>query len=569
MKPFADQIRAAVAEATGVPPGDLKIEEPRDPGLGDLAFPCFALAKTLRAAPPKIAADLAPRLDAALEGIGAEAAGPYVNFRVERTLLAETVLGEIAREGDAYGGSHEGAGKTVVIDLSSPNIAKPMHVGHLRSTIIGAALQRLHDHLGYRTVGINHIGDWGAQFGKLVCAIERWGDEVDLDGSPIRALLALYVRYHEEEPRDPTLSERAREAFRELESGEEGAVRATWKRLTELSLKEFERTYRRLGVSFDLVRGEAFYEPYLDATVERIEAAGITEVSDGALIVGLSSIEKNMAPCLLRKSDGTTLYATRDLAALFHRWDEFAFDRALYVVGSEQKLHFRQLKGVLTRMGLAWEPRVEHIDFGLLRMPEGRLSTREGKVIFLEEVLDQVLEEARRIIAEKNPELARADEVAEQVAIGAVIFDDLKRERARDVVFDIEALLSFEGETGPYVQYTHARLASILRKAAADEHRAARETALDPSLLEDAGGLLVRLARFGDTVRSAAARAEPAELSSYLLALSREVNSWYVDHRVLGVEAALCAARLELVRACKSVLHNGLRLLGIASPEEM
>ena len=569
MKQFADQIRAAVADATGVPAADLKLEEPRDAQLGDIAFPCFVLAKALRGAPPAIAADLAPKLDAALEGIEAVAAGPYINFKVERELLARTVLGAIADQGAAYGGSDEGAGKTVVIDLSSPNIAKPMHVGHLRSTIIGAALQRMHDHLGYKTVGINHIGDWGAQFGKLVCAIERWGDTVDLEAEPIRALLALYVRYHEEEESDPTLAERARAAFQELESGEDGEVRATWRKLTELSLREFNRTYERLGVSFDLIRGEAFYEPFLDQTVERVEAAGVTEVSEGALVVDLSSIQKKMPPCLLRKTDGTTLYATRDLAALFHRWDEFAFDRVLYVVGSEQRLHFRQLKGVLRRMELDWEPRVEHIDFGLLRLPEGKLSTRAGKVIFLEEVLDQVLEAARGIIADKNPDLADADEIAEQVAIGAVIFDDLRRERVRDVVFDVEELLSFEGETGPYVQYTHARLASILRKAEAEEHAAARAATPDLAGLADAGGVLVRLARFGDVVHSAAARCEPSELSTYLLGLCRELNSWYAEHRVLGVEPGLCAARLELVRSCKSVLSNGLRLLGIASPEEM
>ena len=569
MKQFAEQIRAAIETATGVPAADLKIEEPRDPELGDLAFPCFVLAKALRSAPPKIAADLAVQLEAALEGISATATGPYVNFQIDRPLLARTVLAAIEAEGAQYGGSDAGAGKTVVIDLSSPNIAKPMHVGHLRSTIIGAALQRLHDLLGYRTVGINHIGDWGAQFGKLVCAIERWGDEVDLEASPIRSLLALYVRYHKEEKEDPTLAERARAAFQELESGVDGSVRATWRRLTKLSLAEFDKIYARLGVSFDLVRGEAFYEPFLDATVDRIKAAGITEVSEGALVVDLSSIQKKMPPCLLRKTDGTTLYATRDLAALFHRWDEFAFDRVLYVVGSEQRLHFRQLKGVLARMELDWEPRVEHIDFGLLRLPEGKLSTREGKVIFLDEVLDQVYEKARAIIAEKNPDLANADAIAEQVSTGAVIFDDLRRERVRDVMFDIDEVLSFEGETGPYVQYTHARLASILRKAEGEEHAAAREAEPDLAGLADASGVLVRLARFGEVVESAAARAEPSEVSTYLLTLARELNSWYAEHRVLGVEPELSAARLELVRACKCVLSNGLRLLGIGAPEEM
>ena len=569
MQQFSDAIRAALAGHTGLDPEAVRLETPRDEALGDLAFPCFQLAKERRAPPPKIAAELAERMAGELPEVSVAAAGPYLNFTVDRGALARAVLGAIEEQGAGYGGSDEGRGKTVVIDLSSPNIAKPMHVGHLRSTIIGAALQRIHDQLGYRTVGINHIGDWGSQFGKLVAAIERWGDTVDLEAEPIRALLSLYVRYHEEEERDPTLSARAREAFRELESGVDGEVRRTWKRLTELSLAEFDRTYRRLGVSFDLVRGEAFYEPFLAQTVERIEAAGITEVSDGALIVSLESIDEQMPPCLLRKTDGTTLYATRDLAALFHRHEEFDFDRALYVVGSEQRLHFRQLKAVLQRLGLDWEERVEHVAFGLLRLPEGKLSTRKGQVIFLDEVLDQVVAEARRIIASKNPGLADPDGVAEAVGIGAVIFDDLKRERVKDVVFDLDEILSFEGETGPYLQYTHARMASILRKAAGPEHAALRAAEPDLDLLADAAGVLNRLGRYPEVLRQAARAAEPSELSTWLLGLARELNSWYVEHRVLGDDAPLGAARLKLVEACKSVMQNGLRLLGLATPEEM
>jgi arginyl-tRNA synthetase len=566
MQLFGDRIRAALASHTGLPLEEIRLEHPRDPSLGDFAFPCFALSKRLRQAPPVIATELAGKLGATLPSIGVAATGPYLNFKIEREALAREILREIEERGALYGGSEEGRGRTIVVDLSSPNIAKPMHVGHLRSTIIGASIQRLHERLGYRAVGINHIGDWGAQFGKLVAAIQRWGGTVDLEAQPIRALLALYVRYHAEAEQDPTLEEEARAAFRELESGVDGEVRHIWRRLTELSLREFDKIYQRLGVKFDLIRGEAFYEPHLAATIERIQASGVAEESQGALIVDLTSIDKNMAPCLLRKSDGTTLYATRDLAAMFHRWEEFHFERCLYVVGSEQKLHFRQLKGVLKRMGLEWEPRIEHVDFGLLRLPEGKLSTRKGQVLFLEEVLDQVLEEARRIIAEKNPDLAGREAIAEQVAIGAVIFNDLKRERIRDVTFDIQEVLSFEGETGPYVQYTHARLASILRKA---RERQEDGAAPDLAALEDAGAILVRLGRFPELVRSAAAHAEPSEISVYLLALCREINTWYAEHRVLGNEPGLTAARLALIRASKSVLGNGLRLLGVAAPEEM
>jgi arginyl-tRNA synthetase len=566
MQEFVDEIRAALAAETGVPAEELKVELPRDPSLGDFAFPCFLLAKKLKSAPPKIAAELAPKVAARLRSIAVEAAGPYLNFRVERAAFAKAILSRIRAEGERYGGSGAGAGKTILVDFSSPNIAKPMHVGHLRSTIIGAALQRLFDFQGYRTVGINHIGDWGSQFGKLVAAIDRWGDTVDLEREPIRALLALYVRFHEEAEHDPELVEAGHAAFRELEGGTDGPVRKTWKRLTELSLSEFDKIYKRLGVTFDLVRGEAFYEPRLAATLERVVASGVTEESDGALIVDLASVEEGMAPCLLRKTDGTTLYATRDLAAAFSRWDEFRFDRCLYVVGSDQRLHFRQLKAVLQRMGLEWEPRVEHVAFGMLRLPEGKLSTRKGQVVFLEELLDRAVELARTIIAEKNPSLAESTAVAEAVGIGAIVFHDLKKERVKDVVFDWDEFLSFEGETGPYVQYTHARLSSILRKAAEAGEGGAEP---DLALLEEAQPILLALGRFPAVIEAAAREAEPSLVSQYLLGLCRDVNRWYVANRVLGQEPELTAARLGLVSGVKRVLRNGLSLLGVAAPEEM
>ncbi len=566
MQKFIDEIRAAIAAETDLPLEGLKLEHPRDSDHGDFAFPCFPLAKALRQAPPKIAAELGPKIEARLTNIAANAMGPYLNFRVDRGALAESVITEIKEQGAKYGGSNVGAGRKIVIDLSSPNIAKPMSVGHLRSTVIGAAIQRIHNLLGYETVGINHIGDWGSQFGKLVAAIDRWGDTVDLEGDPIHALLALYVRYHEEEENDPELVEAGKEAFRELESGKDGEVRATWKRLTELSLREFDKIYSRLNVTFDEVRGEAFYETHLDKTVDRIADTGVTEESQGALIVDLEPIKKNMPPCLLRKTDGTTLYATRDLAAVFHRWELYEFDRCLYVVGGDQKLHFAQLKAVLKRMDIEWEPRVEHIDFGMLRLPEGKMSTRKGRVVFLDDVLDRAAAEAKRIILEKNAELPNLDRVAEEVGIGAVIFNDLKRERVKDVEFVWEEVLSFEGDTGPYVQYTHARQCSIERKAVAGGEGA---SAPDYSLLEDSGPLLLLLGKFPAVVESAARNAEPSEVTSYLLSLSRETNSWSARNQVLGQEPALTAARLAMSHACKSVISNGLALLGLSAPEEM
>jgi arginyl-tRNA synthetase len=561
MQRFIDRIREGLAQATGLERDELKIESPRDSKLGDLAFPCFPLARKLKQAPPKIAAELAEKVRIA--GITTVATGPYLNFRIDRKELAETVLGEIQGAQENFGESKIGLGKTVVLDYSSPNIAKRFHVGHLRSTIIGAAVRRLHDALGYRTIGINHIGDWGSQFGKLVAAIDRWGDTVDLENDPLEALSTLYVRVNEEEKSDPELAEAGRAAFRELESGKQGHVRETWKHLTELSLQEFDRAYQRLGVTFDFVRGEAFYEPYLRSTIERIVEAGVAETSEGALVVSLEGFKEKMPPCLLEKSDGTTLYATRDLAAAFHRFEEFRFERCLYVVGSAQKLHFQQLKAVLKRMNLEWEPRLEHVDFGMLSLPGGKLSSRKGSVLLLDELLNRAVEEARKVIEDKNPDLTDADRIAEEVGIGAVIFNDLKRERIKDVVFEWSEVLSFEGETGPYVQYTHARLASILRKGAG------REGSLDGSLLENAAPILLSLGRFPGVVRNAAENSEPSELAQFLLSLCREINSWLVPNKVLSEDPGLASSRLVLVRGAKICIRSGLRLLGVAAPEEM
>ncbi|MEZ6014563.1 MAG: arginine--tRNA ligase [Planctomycetota bacterium] len=566
MQQFLDAIRAALAAASGLPIEEIRLERPRDPKLGDAAFPCFPLAKALKQAPPAIAAELARKVDEALEGVTATATGPYLNFVIDRALLARTIVNEVLEQGAAYGSSDEGQGQTIVIDFSSPNIAKPMSVGHLRSTVIGAATQRLFNALGYRTVGINHIGDWGSQFGKLVAAMNRWGATVDVERDPIKALLELYVRFHKEVEQDPALEEEGRAAFRALESGAENEVRATWRRLTELSLAEFQKIYSRLGVAFDLIRGEAFYETHLDAAIERIVASGVTVESEGALVVPLDQFGEHVPPCLLRKTDGTTLYATRDLAAVFHRFEEFQFARCLYVVGADQRLHFQQLKWVLQRMQLPWEPRVEHVDFGMLRLPEGKMSTREGRVVFLEDVLDRARDEAAKVIAAKNPDLAGASEVAEAVGVGAVVFNDLKRERVKDVEFVWEDVLSFEGDTGPYVQWTHARLASIGRKVAdADEGQAAP----DWSALEAAAPLLLILGRYRDVLRGAAERAEPSEVTGYLLGLAREVNSWIAKERVLGQEPSVTAARVALALAARQVLANGLGILGVAAPEAM
>jgi arginyl-tRNA synthetase len=573
MQRFGDEIRAALARHGGLSLEDVRLERPRDAALGDLAFPCFGLARALKKAPPAIAAELAAKLAGEFADIEVGAAGPYLNFRVARPALAADLFARIGRDPAAWGGSTRGAGRAVVIDYSSPNIAKPMHVGHLRSTILGAALMRLFSAQGFRTVGINHIGDWGSQFGGLVVAIRRWRGEVDLERDPVRGLLELYQRSKAAASDDAAFAEEARAAWRELESGREGEVRELWRWVTQVSLSAFARTYARLGIRHELVRGESHYEPMLDATVERLRAAGVTEESEGALIVALGSVDKGLkdTPCLLRQSDGTTLYATRDLAAVFSRWEEFAFERCLYVVGAEQKLHFRQLKAVLVRLGLEWEPRVEHVDFGLLLGPgRVKLASRKGTVLILDELLDEVVAEARAVIEQKNPALADKERVAEEVGIGALVFNDLKRERVKDVLFDKAEILSFEGDTGPYVQFTHARLASIQRKAAA-ANDPGLSAAPDLTRLESAGAILVQIGRLPDVVASATDHAEPSELAQYLLALAREVSGWLSspENKVLGAEPPLGAARLALVRAAEVTLANGLALLGVNAPEEM
>lgn len=566
MQEFVERIRRVVAQHAGLQPAEVKLEAPRDASLGDLAFPCFQVAKAQRQPPPAAAVKLAQAIAGELGGIAVVATGPYLNFRIERRALAQSVLGQISRQGARYGGSEVGRGQTIVLDYSSPNIAKPMHVGHLRSTILGAALERLHAFLGYKTVGVNHLGDWGAQFGGLVVAIRRWRETVDLEADPVGGLLALYQKSKQATEEDEEFKHEAVAAYQELESGREGEVRALWRWVTEVSLRAFAKTYARLGIRHDLVRGESFYEPLLEPTLSRVQAAGVTEVSEGALVVQLGEVDKGLAktPCLLRQSNGTTLYATRDLAALFHRWEEFHFARCLYVVGSEQKLHFRQLKAVLKRMGQDWEPRVEHVDFGLLLGPgRVKLASRKGDVLVLDELLDEVVAEARAVIEEKNPELEGKERVAEQVGIGALVFNDLKRERIKDVIFDKAEILAFEGDTGPYVQFAHARLASILRKAPEDA------AAPDFALLADAAEILLALGRFPDVVAAAARECEPFLVAQYLLALARALSTWLVDHRVLDEDPALRASRLVLVRGCEVVLCNGLTLLGVAAPDEM
>lgn len=565
---FRHRLTAALAQALGIVPESIKLERPRDPSHGDFAFPCFQLAKERKQAPPALASEIAGKL-AGLEHISAKTAGPFLNFTIDRTELARRVL--TAAFDPAYGGGNEGAGKTIVLDYSSPNIAKRFHIGHLRSTVIGMAIREMCEARGFRVVGINHIGDWGSQFGKLLTALRRYSSEAALDaaaatGTAIEHLHEIYVHYHEDEEKGGDLAKElaaeSRKWFLDLESGAENEARRLWKKMTTLSLAEFERIYRRLNVTFTEIRGESAYEPDLAPTVRRIKEAGVTRISEGALVIDVEGSEK---PALLQTGDGTTLYLTRDLASVFYRKETYKFWKAVYVVGSDQRDHFRELKLVVKRLGLPWWDDIEHAYFGMMRLPEGKMSSRKGRVVILEDVLDSAVEQVRTLVREKNPNLQHADEVAEQVGIGAVVFNDLKNDRRRDVVFSWQEVLNFDGETGPYCQYTHARLASIVRKSGQTPSAEA-----DPALAGEGAQLLLAIGRFPETVALAAERFEPHLLASATVELAQLANAYYRDHRVLDAGSQqLVAARLALVEAARRTLARALALLGIAAPAEM
>lgn len=537
------------------------IESPPGPEMGDYAFPCFKLAKVLRSAPAKIAVEIAGKVDASPLFAKVEAMGPYINFFCDKSALAKHTIGEIAEKKGQFGHQDLGAGKTVLIDFSAPNIAKPFGIGHLRSTMIGNSLYRIHSALGYNTVGINHIGDWGTQFGKLISAFLKWGDQAKLEQEPIKYLYQLYVRFHKEAEADPSLEDEGRAWFKKLEDGDAQATEL-WQQFRSLSLAEFKRVYALLGVDFDSWQGEAFYNDKLDDTVAEVEAKGLLQQSQGAWIVDLEA--EGMPPCLLRKQDGATLYATRDLSAAIYRHNKWKFDKMLYVVGVDQSLHFRQFFAVLKKMGHTWFEACQHIPFGLIRFKEGKMSTRQGTLIFLEEVLDRAIELAGEIIAEKNPNLPNREEVASQVGIGAVIFGDLSNDRIKDIEFDWDKVLDFSGETAPYIQYSHARICSILRKAEGQDN-------FDPALLDqDAEGAVVSiLSKFPETVERAAETCKPSLIARYLIDVAREFNRFYHQCPVLNAPADVRAARLALIDAVRQVLANGLYLLGIGAPEEM
>lgn len=538
------------------------IETPPDPEMGDYALPCFKLAKILRKAPPKIAQELSDALSRPEWIDRIEVAGGYLNFFLSRSEYARQVLAASLREG--YGSSKEGEGKKIVIDYSSINIAKPFHIGHLSTTAIGNSLYRIYQYLGYECVGINHLGDWGTQFGKLISAYKRWGNKEEIEKRSIHAMLELYVRFHEEAKKDPALDDEGRAWFKKIEDGDEEALRIfEW--FKELTLKEVAKVYDLLGVHFDSYAGESFYNDKMQPVIDELRAKNMLELSEGAYVVRLDAY--NLPPCIILKSDGTTLYATRDLAAAFYRKKTYDFHKALYVVAYQQNLHFKQLFQVIELMGYPWAKDMEHVAFGMVSLTDGTLSTREGRVVFLEEVLNQAIAKTRAVIEEKNPDLENKDTVSRDVGVGAVVFSALSSSRIKDIVFDLDRVLNFDGETGPYVQYTHARARSLLRRA-----QGQFEVDCDYSALSgpQAFSVLRSLGAFPETIRKAADKNEPSLITRHVIDLAQAFNRFYYDVRVIDEEQPQAtAARLALAKATAEVIKTGLHLIGLNAPDRM
>lgn len=539
------------------------LETPPDKKLGDYALPCFRLSKTLRKAPQMIASALAEKMSGE-EIDRVEVVGGYMNIFVSRGSLAEGIVKAVLAHPGRWGSSEVGKGKTVCLDYSSINIAKRFHIGHLSTTMIGHSLKRIYDFNGYTTVGINHLGDWGTQFGKMICAYKKWGNREEVEAGGVQAMVDLYVRFHAEAEKDPSLEDEGRAWFKKIEDGDPEAMEIfSW--FKEVTLKDTQRVYDLLGVSFDSYNGEAFYNDKMGPVVDELKEKGLLVESQGAQVVQLD--EYGMPPALVLRSDGATLYITRDLAAAFYRHNTYHFDKCLYVVAYQQNLHFRQLFKILELMGHDWYKGMEHVSFGMVSYEGRALSTREGYVVYLEDLLNKAIEKAREIIEEKSPNLPNKDEVARQVGVGAVVYFDLHNERIKDIDFRWERALSFEGETGPYVQYTHARCCSVLRKA-----QAYADVEPDYSVLcdDEALDVLMLISRFPEVVRKAMDQNEPSLITRHTTSLAQAYNKYYFEHRIMEEnDPAGSAARVNLTDAVRDVIKTGLYLIGVEAPERM
>ena len=536
------------------------LEQPKSSELGDIAFPAFSLAKTERKAPQIIAADIAEKIDTA-HFDKVVATGPYVNFFLSKAEISGQVIKEVIKDGADYGQQNEGNNQNITIDLSSPNIAKPFSVGHLRSTVIGDALSNIFRKIGYNTIKINHLGDWGKQFGLLMVAYKKWGSQEAVEANPIDELLKLYVRINAEIENDPSLDEEGRLWFKKLEDGDPEATEL-WQWFRDESLTEFNRIYELLGVEFDSLNGEAFYNDKMDEGIQILEDKGLLQESKGASIVDLEDF--NLPPAMIKKSDGATLYITRDIATAIYRARTYNFVKNVYVVGQEQANHFRQLKAVLKKMGFDWSDDMIHVDFGLVTKNRQKLSTRKGNIILLEPTLLEAISRAKSQIEAKNPDLEDKDAVARAVGVGAVKFYDLKTDRRNGYDFDLEAMVSFEGETGPYIQYAYARIQSILRKANFHPDAKATYSLNDPESWE----IIKLLQDFGRVVKRAADNYEPSLIAKYAISLAQAFNKYYAHTRILD-ESPERDSRLALSYSTAVVLKEALRLLGVEAPEKM
>ncbi len=563
----ADQIHACIKAVypTAELPFPIRdaLEVPPDPKMGDLAFPCFKLSKVLRAAPPAIAQKLSEAFDAP-ELFRVEAAGGYLNLFFNRGNFAKETLAAILADPLRWGSDDSGKGKTVCMDYSSVNIAKRFHIGHLSTTVLGNSLMRIYRFLGWNTVGINHLGDWGTQFGNLIAAYKKWGSSDALESGGIETLTELYQRFHREAEADPSLFDEGRKWFKAIEDGDPEVLKL-FNLFKEITLRDVKKIYDTLGVHFDSYAGESFYADKTQRVIDELNAKGLLTESDGAQIVNLD--EWDMSPCLILKSDGATLYTTRDIAAAIYRKETYHFDLCLYVVAYQQNLHFRKLFKVLELMGYPWAAtELKHVAFGMVSYEGETLSTREGHMVYLEDVLDKAREKALSIIEEKSPGLEDKAEVARQVGVGAVVYSALQNGRIKDIDFWWDRSLNFDGDTGPYVQYTHARCCSVLRKAASLPEASPDYEALTN---DEAQNVLRLLSRFPDAVREASAKYEPYLVTRAVTDIAKAYNQMYYVHRVLDDDPARRAAMIDLTSAVKAVIKTGLYLIGMEAPERM
>ena len=546
------------------------IEIPQDQSMGDYAFPCFRLAKTMRKAPNLIAAELAEKLQGEQLFSEVSPVNAYVNMFVSREEMIKSTVSEVLEEKENFGRSDIGGNKKVIVEFSSPNIAKPFHIGHIRSTVIGNSLSKIYDALGYDVFKINHLGDYGTQFGKMICAYRRWGNREDVINSPIKTLLGYYTKFHVEVEEHPELEDEARAIFTKLEQGSKEEVEL-WQWFREESLKEFQRVYDMLGIEFDSYNGESFYSDKMPRFEKELSDKGLLHESNGAQVVDLE--EYKLGTALIKKSDGSSLYITRDIAAAVYRKENYDFYKNIYVVATQQNLHFQQLFKIIELMGYDWANQCVHVPFGMVRLEEGTMSTRHGRVVFLEDVLNGAIEKTREIIEEKNPNIENLEEITSQVGIGAVVFNELSNNRIKDYTFKWDQILNFDGETGPYVQYTHARCASLLRKAGEDIVAKAQDPKnVDFALLaksDSAYELTKLIYAFPGVVEQAGEKYEPSIITRHIIDIAQCFNKFYHDEHIIVDDEVEKTSKIALVVATKRVIATGIGLLGMKAPERM